>query len=106
MRINPVRTALLASAIFAIGMSLQSSESFAKRKYCDLSIKGSGRHSCQCDVLVNHRAPWNVLMFLSKVDACDSPKSGNGSEPILNHKMPPIDCGGEWDKKRMISCEE
>lgn len=104
---NLVRPALIASAIFAIGLIAQTQESSAHRKYCDLTVKGSGRHSCQCDVLVHHRAKWRVLMRLSAMNACDSPSIGGGGSapPPKGRKPPPDDCeGGGGEEGRYSEC--
>ena len=106
MKVNPVRSLLLVSTMFAIGMSFQSTESSAHRKYCDLTVKGSGRHSCQCEVLYHHRAPWKVLMHLSSLNACDSPSiGGGGSNPgPKKRRPPPDDCEGGGEDMRYNEC--
>jgi hypothetical protein len=70
----------LSAASLAIGFAaLMSSGPLAASENCDLTIKGTGRHSCQCDVLVHHRAEWKILMHLSDLNVCDSPTVGGGS---------------------------
>ena len=91
---------ILATAALVVFATFNfASTASAQQGRCDLTVKGSGRHSCQCETLVNHRADWRTLMRLSAMDVCDSPKSGNGSaNPVI--EIPEEKCYGK-DKRKM-----
>ena len=74
------RSLILSAATLAIGFAAQMSTAQAgSSNDCNLNVKTTGLHSCQCEVLMNHQAEWKVLMRLSSMDVCNSPNTGNGN---------------------------
>ena len=52
---------ILATAALVVFATFNfASTASAQQGRCDLTVKGSGRHSCQCETLVNHRADWQI----------------------------------------------
>jgi hypothetical protein len=81
------RTIILSASIGTIWFSMPMVAEAGST--CNLKVKGSGLHSCQCEILVNHQASWQELMHLSAMNVCNSPQPGGGNG-VSNAPPPPI----------------
>jgi hypothetical protein len=93
MRNLPSRRLILPLAAVAMVLVAQISASEAgSRNRCDLTLKGKGLHSCQCETLTNHRADWKTLMHLSGMNVCNSPTIGGGTDGSIpvSYSLPPV----------------
>jgi hypothetical protein len=99
-----LKSIILSTAVLTIGFATEAQQ--ANAKSCDLTVKGSGRHGCQCEILFHRKADWHTLMRLSAMNVCDSPPlGGGGAAPTLVPIIPlPVDDDCSSDFSDSIEC--